>query len=145
MKTPAKHTTATASLKDFAERYRLKVSIDRADGTPIVSGKDGHLYEHVEHLALMFMSAGGTPKKWGNARRACEAAGMEVLQDGDTEGSLTFAPSNRAQSKLAIKTVRCKPIRQMSDAQRANLERLKLAGSLHRFAAGTGENGHLAA
>ena len=32
------------------------------------------------------------PRKWGNVRRTSVAAGMTLLQDGNTEGSLSFRP-----------------------------------------------------
>ena len=44
---------------------------------------------------------------------------MVVLQDGDSEGSLTFDPTNRPQAKLAIQTVSCKASHSSSILPRA--------------------------
>jgi len=104
-------------MMDFAERHRLRIRRDE-DGTRIIPGKYGHLWEDDERLAVTIFGPGTTPRIWGNRRRACEAVGMELTQDGDSEGTLVFDPSNRGQARAAIKAAGVKRRRIMSPAQR---------------------------
>jgi len=56
---------------------------------------------------------------------------MRLLQNGEDEGSLTFDPTNAAQSRLAIRIAGAKAKRQVSEVQRmalvARLQRGKAA------------------
>lgn len=119
---PARLTTIAGSpIRAFAEKHRLKVVTDKGDGTAIVRGRHGQLFEYGNSLALMCICEGAakwTPKKYGNARRACEAAGMIVLQDGDCEGSLMFDHRDGTQAKLAIKVTGCKAKRVLDPARK---------------------------
>jgi hypothetical protein len=72
---------------------------------------------------MFLMETVGT---WNNRRKACEAAGMEVLQDGDTEGTLLFNPEDKIQSRTAIRLVGARQKRQLSPEHReAATERLR--------------------
>ena len=108
------------TLATFAEQNRLKVKRDDC-GDTIIPGKCGQIYEYNHNeLAVMFMpprteaEAWGRwcPKTWGNFKRAAAAAGMNLLQDGDSEGCLSFAPNNIEQVKLAIKIAKVRSKRQ---------------------------------
>ena len=101
------------TIQEFAERNRLKIVRDKCND-PIIPGRKGHLYPHSNdgtEFAAMFMPpktkglpwGRWSPKTWGNFRRAGLAAGMVVLQDGDSEGCLAFDPENREHVQLAIK------------------------------------------
>jgi len=61
------------------------------------------------------------PKAWGNFRRKAEALGMAVRQDGDSEGALSFDPSDKEQAKLAIQIATVRPKRQLAPEHRAKL------------------------
>lgn len=114
-------TAAQSAIRAFAEKHRLKVTIDRGDGTPIIRGRKGQIFEHDDRLAIMCISEGEavwSTKGWNSARRAGELAGMTVEQDGDTEGTLLFARDNREQARLAIKLAACKPRRVLSPQMR---------------------------
>jgi hypothetical protein len=124
-------TPATASsnpegstLQRFATRHRLKTRVD-SDETRIIPGRDGQLYEHAPgQLAVMFLSARAkSPGMWNNRRRAGEAVGMTLYQNGDQEGVLTFDPLNAKQVALAIKIASIKRKRIMSPAQKEILAR----------------------
>ena len=66
--------------RSFAKRHRLRVRRDE-DGEPVIQGRDGLIYEYgSDRLGVIVLNS--TPKKWGNRKRACLAAGMELLQDG---------------------------------------------------------------
>jgi hypothetical protein len=53
-------------LRQFAERRRLKVRRDPDDGTDIVVGRRGHIYEYSENeLGVMFMPPKTENKPWG--------------------------------------------------------------------------------
>jgi ribosomal protein L37AE/L43A len=123
---PATGGVKTPAMVDFAARHRLKTRID-ADGTTIIPGRDGssHIYENGDDLlgVLYMPRVAGKPvtgaiMKWNRRRDKSEAAGMELQQNGDYEGSLTFDPENAQQVKLAIWIAGVKPKRIMSEAQR---------------------------
>lgn len=106
---------AQQSVTDFANKHKLNWKIDPDDGTTVIPGHLGHIYEWDQDLlAVMYLSDNGTAAKWNNARRACIAAGMTLLQDGDTEGSLSFDPTSHEQAKLAIKVAHIKTERTLS-------------------------------
>ena len=114
-------------ISKFAEQRHLKVRDDC--GEVIVPGKQGQIYEYdSESLGVMFMPATKQdkwgkwcPKRWGNFRRAGQALGMVVRQNGDSEGCLSINPANKAQARLAIKMAGVRPKRQISEARRAAL------------------------
>ena len=56
--------------------------------------------------------------KANNRRKACEAVGMEVVQDGDTEFAAVFRPDQPRQAALAIRVAGCKRRRILSAEQR---------------------------
>jgi len=98
-------------LKSFADRHRLKISRNEC-GETIIPGKHGQIYEYNEEmLGVMFTPpktkaepwGNWCPRTWGNFRRAAEATGMTVLQNGDSEGCLGFDTGNREQVRLALK------------------------------------------
>jgi hypothetical protein len=136
----ARQVVTERSIRNLANRYRLKWELEKPVlATEIIVGRAGQIYDHGDGLlAVMFLPAkeAWMPRKWGNVRRDCIAAGMTLLQDGDAEGSLSFDPSNREQAKLAIKVAEIKARRRLSDEQR---ERLKSIGRSSRFVGGTAQ------
>lgn len=126
----------------FATKHRLKTSTDKDDGTTIVSGKNGHLYEYSpSELGVCFLTGRWCPKTWGNFRRKAESIGMLVRQNGDSEGCISFDPADREQSKLAIKIAGARPKRVLSAEAKA---KLLLASQKYRFVPrGTVVEGHL--
>jgi hypothetical protein len=115
-----------SDVQAFADNHRLKTRID-GDGTKIIPGRDGQIYEYdADVLAVMYRPKGDAwkPKTWGNARRACLALGFTLLQDGDSEGCLSFDPTNKAQAKLALKVAHIKTRRIPSPAALEHLTRM---------------------
>jgi hypothetical protein len=113
------------TLAIFAEKNRLKVMRD-GRGDPVILGKQGHLYEYsATELGVLFMPprtqaehwGRWCPKSWGNFKRAAAAAGMTLRQNGDSEGCLSFDPTNKEQAKLAIKIAQVRPKRQRTPEQ----------------------------
>jgi hypothetical protein len=113
------------TLADFAEKNRLKVKRDDL-GDAIIVGKQGHLYKFsTTELGVMFMPprtesepwGRWCPKTWGNFRRAAVAAGMTLRQNGDSEGCLSFDPTSKEQTKLAIKIAQVRSKRQRTPEQ----------------------------
>jgi hypothetical protein len=91
------------TIKEFATAHRLQIKTDE-EGEFIVRAKHGQIYEYGPgQFGAMFMFETKIP--WNNRRRECERAGMKVIQDGETEGTLLFDSENRDQAKVAIKTV----------------------------------------
>jgi hypothetical protein len=91
------------TVKDFATQHKVRIKLDE-DGEAIVLAKHGQIYGYSAHkFGVMFLFK--TAMKWNNRRRECEAAGMTVIQDGDTEGCLLFDPENANQAKTAIRLV----------------------------------------
>lgn len=134
-------TLAASPIRDFASRHKLKITIDRGDGSPIVLGRHGQLYEYGERIAFMLINENGstcTPTQWGHARRAGVNAGMDLLLSGDAEGAFALEGEDRAQAKLAIKLVGCKAKRVLSPEQRE-----RVTENLRKYR--TGENGEFGA
>jgi hypothetical protein len=113
------------TLASFAEENRLKVRRDGL-GDTIILGKQGNLYGYsTTELGVMFMPprtqaepwGRWCPKTWGNFKRAAAAAGMTLRQNGDSEGCLSFDPTNKEQAKLAIKIAQVRPKRQRTPEQ----------------------------
>ena len=129
----------TVGLRAFADRHRLRVQRSEEDGTLLINGRHGHIYEvGDEHMAVILLNI--TPRMWAHRRRVGSAAGMTVIQDGDFEGTMTFDPINGEQVDLAIRLVVAHRKRRISEETRERLHRMSRA---HRFGsprhvAGTG-------
>ncbi|MGA1983209.1 MAG: hypothetical protein ABSG84_12190 [Acidobacteriaceae bacterium] len=127
---------ARLTLDAFAAAHKLKATLDE-DRTPIIKGREGHLYEYGNRLGLMVIGEHGakavSPLKWGFARNTCERAGMEVLMDGECEGALAFDPRDGKLAKLAIKVAGARAQRARSVAQIRQAKALERAGTCHRF------------
>jgi hypothetical protein len=65
------------------------------------------------------------PKLWTILRKRMLAAGFEIRQNGDWEGTATFDPADSAQARLAIKVIGARKKRRISEAQLKNLARLR--------------------
>lgn len=123
-----------AALFDFASKHRLRVQRDEC-GDPVISGRRGHLYAYSEtELGVMILSQGNSNPRirlWNSVRQVCMEAGMSLLQNGDSEGALSFNPANREHAKLAMRLASVRPKRQMSmerrQAQLSILEKARLA------------------
>lgn len=117
---------SAVTIKTFAESYRLKTALD-SDGTTIIPGRSGQIYEHGDgRFGVIFQSSRfRTREGWNNRRKECEAAGMELWQDGDYQGALLFDPDYPGQVKIAIRVAGCKTKRVMTEAQRAVLDRAR--------------------
>lgn len=88
-------------IKEFARTHGLRCKTDVDDTTIIPGIDDSNIYEHDdEHLAVTYMDSIAVNNN--EFRRKCEAAGMEIVQDGDIEFTATFDPKNEKQSKVAI-------------------------------------------
>ena len=128
-------------LIEFADKYNLKVmklegelaipgrKLKRNDGRyPAPNPRSsldcllGHIFEYSStRMGLVFMPR--RPKVWKNMARKLVAAGFEIRQNGDWEGTATFDPDNKAQARLAIKAIGARKKRQASEAQVKNLAR----------------------
>src|ERR1700694_1181788 len=116
-------------LREFAELHKLRLRRD-SWGDLIVPGRrvrDGkrkedccHVFDGIANgLGVCFMFTGA--KKWGFVRRALEATGARLRQDGHTEGSFVFDPSNPNQTDAVIRLAGLKKVRVASTAQLAVL------------------------
>jgi hypothetical protein len=122
-------------IKEFAEAQRLKITKDSC-GDAIIQGRlyrDANISEHDDGmLAMCFLVDGrsGTPSRQGlfnRVKKECLIAGMRLHQEGDSEAVFVFDPTDKAQSKLAIKAVRARVKRQMTPEQVAALSSRLLA------------------
>jgi len=121
-------------IRSFAEKYRLYTKLD-TDGTTIVAGKLGHIYEHSEtQLGLLFMPTAPRARLWSATKAKGTAAGMLLRQNAESEGTMLFDHNNPEQARLAVTLVRARPKRVLTEEQRSALsERLSKARShLHR-------------
>jgi len=106
-------------LKHFADRYRLKLRRDKC-GDFFVGGKLGQVYEYnPKRLAILFL--GNTIRQWNAAQKKMAAAGFELMQDADEEGTASFGLADDEQCRVAIQVIRAKRRRVLTSAQRAQL------------------------
>ena len=114
------------NIAKFAAKHRLKIQTDRADDTVIIPGKTGHIYEYSDDLlGVIFVGSIPRARLWKSLLKQCLAAGMELRQNGDAEGALSFQADSSEQVKLAIKTAGIRRKRKVSPEQ---LERLAKTG-----------------
>jgi hypothetical protein len=110
------------NILDFSRKYRLKVQHDRQDGTSIIAGRRGQIYQYKEdELAVMFMPGESHPRLWNSQRRTCVSAGMVVRQNGDSEGVLSFDALDKEQVRLAIRLAGVRRRRKLSPEHKAKL------------------------
>jgi|HubBroStandDraft_1064217.scaffolds.fasta_scaffold04293_3 hypothetical protein len=115
------------TIHEFAIKYRLKVRVDKDDGTDIIPGThdQSHIYEDDGELAVMFITPATKPARPRKHRDLGLAARMKLRQYGDAEGCLTFDPGNAEQVKVAFRLAGVKRKRQMSQKQMATLARFQ--------------------
>ena len=116
-------------LEQFAKQYRVKIRRNTEDGTEVIEGRWGNIYEYsTTELGVMFLpplKPGQTARTgmWNARRLEAESAGMVLRQSGDGEGSLSFDPSNPKQAAIALKIAQPKRRRRASPEQLATLAR----------------------
>jgi hypothetical protein len=112
MSVPVLDTSSFPILDKFASKHNLrrKVLKDSCGESVIIIGKPpkprpedcSHIFEHGEGklgISLLFNSA----RTWATAKARCLAVGMELHQDGETEGTFLFDPENEVQARVAKK------------------------------------------
>ena len=92
-----------------------------------------------DSLGVMFMPPKWQPRRWGNFLRAARSLGMAVVQDGDSEGCMSFDPMNLAHVKLAIRIAGVRPKRRVSEGLR-----VRLIANLPKSRSESAEEGQLA-
>jgi hypothetical protein len=113
------------TIQEFAAKHKTRIKQDDA-GDFIVPGKHGQIFEHgSDRFGVMFLMDGAGA--WNNRRKACEAVGMRLIQDGDTEGTLLFDPENQIQTRTAIRLVEARQKRQVSPEAAEHLARFRFA------------------
>lgn len=98
-------------LDAFAEAYRLKRARDPYL-RHIIPGRGMSLIADFGNGRLSVLLIGRSKAGWTTRRRALIAAGCRLEQDGDTEGSMSFEPTNIVACEAAIKAAGCKRRRQ---------------------------------
>jgi len=116
------------TIQDFAVKHKLKLRWDKDDEGDIIPGTldQSHVYEDGNQLAVMFITPAAKPARpffWRKYRDLGLAAGMQLRQNGDAEGCLTFDPTDKEQVKIAMKLAGVKKKRQVSEKQLATLAR----------------------
>jgi hypothetical protein len=115
------------NLKEFAAKYRLPLRLVPDDETEIVPGREGHshIFEYdSDLLGVMIMPNTDTAHRWRDARSAFIAAGMRIHQNGDSEGTASFDPSDSDQVRLALRYAKIRPKRRISESQKERLREL---------------------
>ena len=121
-------------IREFAAQYKLRTRTDVC-GDTIIAGKkhrnadaQSDIFEGYDDGALGVSLLFGSKSKWTRVRQTLEAAGFRLRQNGETEGVLTFDPTDAKQARLAIKTTGVRVKRQLSEETKAKLvARLALA------------------
>jgi hypothetical protein len=94
------------------------------DGTEIIPGHEGHshIFEYdSDFLGVLIMPNTGTAHRWNAARSTFIAAGMEIRQNGDSEGTASFDPNNSDQVRLALRYAKIRSKRKISESQKQRL------------------------
>jgi hypothetical protein len=114
------------SIQEFAKKYHLRTKFD-ACGEVITPCKRGQIYDcGGQRLAVLV--EGVSTRVWHSVLKTLLAAGFELRQNGDCEGSLSFDPEDRKQAKLAIKVMGAYKRKQLTEDQKGKLtERLRIA------------------
>ena len=109
-------------LKEFAERYSLRVKRSREDDTDNIVGKFGEIYEYGDGtLGVMVLPDPPRRALWVRSRDEFERIGMTITQNGDQEGAAIFDPSNSQQGAAAIEAIQTRKVRRLSPELRAKL------------------------
>jgi hypothetical protein len=109
-------------LKEFAQKYSLRVKRSKQDDTDNIIGKYGEVYEYGDGtLGVMLMPDPPRRGLWVRSRERFEVLGMTITQNGDQEGVAVFDPSNPHQAQAAIKAIRAKKMRKLSSERRVKL------------------------
>jgi hypothetical protein len=114
----------------FAATHSLPVGRDK-DGTYIICGKAGHVFEQGGSL-LGMQAAFRSTRQCKSACRRLQDAGCTVIQRGDTEICATFDPSDDVQAQLALRIARIPRKRRVSPASLAALARHRHIGQFRR-------------
>jgi hypothetical protein len=89
-----------------------------------------HIYDnHDGRFGVCFMFV--ITRMWNNTRRKLQTAGFTVKQDGATEGTLLFDPTNSEQTKLAIRTAGIRLRREPPTEE----QRIQMANRLREYGA----------
>jgi len=118
-------------VQEFAKKYRLRTTFDDCKEV-IIPCKRGQIYECGGGKLAVLVEA-VSARGWHSVRKSLLAAGFELRQNGDCEGTLSFDPADPKQAELAIKVMRARRKRQLSEAQKAELtRRLPIASKSRR-------------
>lgn len=113
------------TIKEFAAKQRLRTKLDE-DGTDIVPGKLGHIYEHDDDLlGVMVIPEEWQNQYWTYAKKGLRAVGCMVVQDGDYEGAATFDSRDERQVRHALKAAEIHRIRVPAPPSAKQLEARK--------------------
>ena len=99
------------TLAEFAQKFRVKTRLDSC-GEQIIPGKPykvrrpedrNQIFDYGDDERFGVSLLLSTARQWVSAAKRLLVAGMTVLHDGDTEGTLLFNPNNVSQARAAIK------------------------------------------
>jgi len=109
-------------LKEFAQKYFLRVKRSKQDDTDNIFGRYGEIYDYGDDtLGVMVMPEPPRRGLWVRSRKKFEALGMTTTQNGDQEGAAVFVPANPPQAQAAIKAIQATKMRKLSAVRRGKL------------------------
>ena len=104
-------------IHSFARLHRLRTRLD-TDGTLIILGKLGHIYQYDDHrLAVLITPPVARVRYWNATRGRLSSLGFTIVQNGACEGAAVFFSSDPEQARAAIRAAGIKRKRQLSPAQ----------------------------
>ena len=118
-------------ISEFASKQRLRVRLDSC-GEAIIPGRPrsaprpedrNHIYEHSQTRLGIYLRL--TPKAWGYAKKRLLIKGLELRQDGDSEGTLLFDPENPSEARAAIRETGARERREASPQQIEQLNKIR--------------------
>jgi len=105
----------------FAEQHKLRLRRDEC-GEQFIPCRRGQIFDNGDgRLGVMILN--DSPRGWGNARRAVEAAHFDITQNGEEEGTALFNPADRRQVKVAFNLAKPYRRKKLSEETLAKLRR----------------------
>lgn len=119
------------NIEELSATHRLRTRRDECR-EKIIVGRLGHLYDHGDGSRFGVLLLLPTKRRWNHAKKKLRAAGFEIRQDAETEGTALFDPTNPGQVRLALRIVGAKRKRTASPAQLHALKRARAALRIHQ-------------
>lgn len=109
------------TLQEFATEHRLRKPEADECGDLNIFGERGDIYAFDEKLLCVTILRCPSAQHWNEYRERAKGMGLEVTQNGDSEGTFLVNPQVPEEAELAIEAIRPRRKRNQSPEQLQNL------------------------